>query len=170
MSEIELNHDLREFIACFCICIVSCFWGCREWSWRNSGLFISDISSINRFIWQVDGLCALLRQNCETLKSVELIHCKLSATFINDICASLLFEDLKKHGIQHFSIELSSFLESSCFPLRVGLASFLSLGRLAVFLSLSVFSFHLLFYHSNYFGRSICLVYLVIFLMLYMLE
>ncbi|CAI9105722.1 OLC1v1004720C1 [Oldenlandia corymbosa var. corymbosa] len=84
----------------------------------------------------VDGLCALLKQNCETLKSIEFIHCKLSEEYINHICDSMWIKDFKVHGVQHFSIKLSSFGETGCFPLPAGLSSFLVSGRSLVSLGL----------------------------------
>lgn len=76
-----------------------------------------------------DGLCKLLNQNSETLTSLEFIHCKLSPNFINAICGSLLVQSMQTHGIQHFSINTSSFLEHNLFSLPIGLSSFLSSGR-----------------------------------------
>ncbi|PSR86389.1 hypothetical protein CEY00_Acc32012 [Actinidia chinensis var. chinensis] len=77
----------------------------------------------------VEGLCKLLNQNRESLKSLEFIHCKLSSTFVNSICDSLRMKDLQTHRIEHFSIKTSSFHETNHFSFPVGLASFLSSGR-----------------------------------------
>ncbi|KAL3530334.1 hypothetical protein ACH5RR_009656 [Cinchona calisaya] len=84
----------------------------------------------------VDGLCGLLKQNRETLKSIELIHCKFSTSFINDICDSLWIKRLNTHGIQHFAIKTSSFDGSNYYSLPAGLATFLSSGRSLSSLSL----------------------------------
>ncbi|KZV23665.1 hypothetical protein F511_06995 [Dorcoceras hygrometricum] len=77
----------------------------------------------------VDGLCELLRQNCETLKSVDFIHCKLSPNFVDKIWDSLYIKGLQTHGIEHFSIKRSSFLQTDSSPLPVGLIPFLTSGR-----------------------------------------
>ncbi|XP_011083100.1 uncharacterized protein LOC105165701 isoform X2 [Sesamum indicum] len=76
----------------------------------------------------VEGLCKLLNQNSETLKSVDFIHCKLSPTFISAICDSLHVKGLRAHGVQHFSIKRSSFLQTDSSPVPVGLTSFLTSG------------------------------------------
>lgn len=106
-------------------------------------LFSSDIFSVFYFISQVDGLCKLLKQNVKTLKSIEFIHCKLSTSFVNCICESLSVEGVSTHGIHHFSIKTSSFLERDSFPLPVGLASFLATGRYGPFLAQFFFLFWL---------------------------
>ncbi|CAK9158513.1 unnamed protein product [Ilex paraguariensis] len=85
----------------------------------------------------VVGLCKLLDQNSETLTSIEFIHCKLSSTFVDAICDSLHIKGLQTHGVKHFSIKTSSFMEINSLPLPVGLASFLSSGRSLTLLSLS---------------------------------
>ncbi|KAI3461017.1 hypothetical protein Pfo_017680 [Paulownia fortunei] len=77
----------------------------------------------------VEGLCKLLNQNSETLKSIDFIHCKLSPTFINAICDSLRMKGLQAHGVEHFSIKRSSFLQTDSSPIPVGLTSFLTSGR-----------------------------------------
>ncbi|XP_058197618.1 uncharacterized protein LOC131313357 isoform X3 [Rhododendron vialii] len=77
----------------------------------------------------VEGLCKLLNQNRETLKSLEFVHCKLSSTIVDTICDSLYLKDVHTHTVEHFSIKTSSFLETNQFPLPVGLASFLSSAR-----------------------------------------
>ncbi|XP_059660223.1 uncharacterized protein LOC132306717 isoform X2 [Cornus florida] len=84
----------------------------------------------------VEGLCELLNQNSESLTSLKFIHCKLSSTFVDAICDSLCIKGLQTHGIQHFSIKTSSFLETNPLSFPVGLASFLASGR-----SLSSLSF-----------------------------
>ncbi|CAK9163479.1 unnamed protein product [Ilex paraguariensis] len=86
---------------------------------------------------KVVGLCKLLDQNSETLTSIEFIHCKLSSTFVDAICDSLHIKGLQTHGVKHFSIKTSSFMEINSLPLPVGLASFLSSGRSLTLLSLS---------------------------------
>lgn len=80
-------------------------------------------------------MCKLLKQNVKTLKSIEFIHCKLSTSFVNCICESLSVEGVSTHGIHHFSIKMSSFLERDSFPLPVGLATFLARGRYGPFLA-----------------------------------
>ncbi|KAL6968092.1 hypothetical protein U1Q18_033895 [Sarracenia purpurea var. burkii] len=77
----------------------------------------------------VEGLCKLLYQNRETLKSLEFFHCNFSSTFVDTICDSLRIEALQTHTIERFSINSSRFLETDRFSLPVGLASFLSSGR-----------------------------------------
>ncbi|KAK2986373.1 hypothetical protein RJ640_026637 [Escallonia rubra] len=79
------------------------------------------------FLWtisQVEGLCKLLIQNSKTLVSLDFVHCKLTPGFLNSICNSL-----QMHGIQHFSIKMSSLLETCSVSLPVGLEYFLSSGR-----------------------------------------
>ncbi|KAG8370858.1 hypothetical protein BUALT_Bualt13G0027100 [Buddleja alternifolia] len=85
----------------------------------------------------VEGLCKLLNQNSETLKSIDFIHCKLSPTFINAICDSLQMKGLQTHGVEHFSIKRSSFLQADSYPIPVGLTSFLTSGRSLRSLTLS---------------------------------
>lgn len=80
-------------------------------------------------IEQVDGLCRLLKQKVETLKSIEFVHCKLSTSFINAICDSISAEGFKSHGIHHFSIKTSSFGQTGFISLPPGLESFLLSGR-----------------------------------------
>ncbi|KAF3436035.1 hypothetical protein FNV43_RR23127 [Rhamnella rubrinervis] len=77
----------------------------------------------------VDGLCKLLHQNSESLASLEFFHCKLSPAAIEKICGSLLIEGLQIHGIQHFSMNTVSLLETNPVSLPPGLVSFLSSGR-----------------------------------------
>ncbi|KAF1897939.1 hypothetical protein Lal_00032701 [Lupinus albus] len=78
---------------------------------------------------QIDGLCKLLTQHSETLISLEFIHCTVSKDFINAICGSVVINSVHTHGIQHFSIILSSFLDPCTFSLPTGFVSFLSSGR-----------------------------------------
>ncbi|XP_073146798.1 uncharacterized protein [Henckelia pumila] len=77
----------------------------------------------------VEGLCELLKQNSETLKSVDFIHCKLSSNFVDKIWDSLYIKGLKTHGIECFSIKRSSFLQTDSSPMPVGLTPFLTSGR-----------------------------------------
>jgi hypothetical protein len=70
-----------------------------------------------------------LIQNSETLTSLEFIYCKLSPTFVSAICGSLNVVNTHTHGIQHFSINTSSFLEINPVSLPPGFVSFLSSGR-----------------------------------------
>ncbi|KAJ4728379.1 Leucine-rich repeat, ribonuclease inhibitor subtype [Melia azedarach] len=77
----------------------------------------------------VQGLCKLLTQNSETLTSLEFLHCKLSASFVEGVCSSLCSKRMQMHKIQHFSINTSSFCESSPSSLVLKLVSFLSSGR-----------------------------------------
>nr|XP_043621463.1 uncharacterized protein LOC122593159 isoform X2 [Erigeron canadensis] len=74
---------------------------------------------------QVDGLCKLLEQNNETLKSIEFVSCKLLATLVSAICDSLHVKGFKPNVIESFSIKRSSFLDSQSVPLPLGLESFL---------------------------------------------
>ncbi|XP_048337179.2 uncharacterized protein LOC107426804 isoform X2 [Ziziphus jujuba] len=92
----------------------------------------------------IDGLCKLLNQNCESLASLEFIHCKLSPASIDKICGSLLIKGLQTHWIQNFSINTVSFLEKNPVSLPPGLKSFLSSGR----------SLNSLKFAYNYLGRN----------------
>ncbi|KAL3620544.1 hypothetical protein CASFOL_035456 [Castilleja foliolosa] len=89
--------------------------GCLELQWIKS----ND---------HVEGLCKLLHQNSETLKSIEFIHCKFSPTFIDAICNSLQTKD-QTHGVEHFSVKRSSFLQTDSSPIPDGLLLFLTSGR-----------------------------------------
>ncbi|KAF8007028.1 hypothetical protein BT93_K1130 [Corymbia citriodora subsp. variegata] len=77
---------------------------------------------------RVHGLCQLLRQNCETLTSLEFIHCKLPSTSVSSICTSLHVKGMQSHGIVQFSVQASSFLDSNSV-LPPEFLSFLSCGR-----------------------------------------
>lgn len=77
----------------------------------------------------VNGLCMLLNQNRETLVSLELIHCRLSSTNMDEICSSVYQDGTQTHGIQSFCVNSSSILESKSPSLSTGLLSFLSSGR-----------------------------------------
>lgn len=78
---------------------------------------------------QVAGLCKLLNQNSRTLTSLELVHCKISSSFMDTICGSLCSSGAETHQIHHFSISSSSFHEIDPVSLAHSLASFLSSGR-----------------------------------------
>ncbi|KAL5562041.1 hypothetical protein UlMin_031788 [Ulmus minor] len=92
----------------------------------------------------IDGLCKLLIQNSESLVSLELIHCKLSSASINEICGSVSTNSVTTHGMQHFSINSSKFLETNPVSLPPGLVSFLSSGR----------SLHSLKFSENHLGQN----------------
>ncbi|XP_031405427.1 uncharacterized protein LOC116214214 isoform X2 [Punica granatum] len=77
----------------------------------------------------VDALCDLLIWNSETLTSIEFIHCNLSSRSVDAICGSLYSKGRQCHGIQHFSVHGSSFLDSNRVTLPYSLSSFLSSGR-----------------------------------------
>ncbi|KAK1561083.1 hypothetical protein Q3G72_034267 [Acer saccharum] len=77
----------------------------------------------------IDGLCKLVLQNNETLTSLELLHCKLSRSFVTGICSFLGNKSMQTHMIQHFSINTSSFHEINSSSLCRDLVSFLSSGR-----------------------------------------
>lgn len=102
-------------------------------------LQISKLESLKlqwiKSIEHVEGLCKLINQNSETLKSVEFTHCKFYPTFMDAICDSLHVKGHKTHGIEHFSIKRSSFLRTDTF-LPVGLTSILKSGRSLYSLSL----------------------------------
>ncbi|XP_047315193.1 NACHT, LRR and PYD domains-containing protein 13 isoform X2 [Impatiens glandulifera] len=85
----------------------------------------------------VNGLCRLLRQNNETLKSIALSHCKLSSSLVDEICLSLLKKGLQTHGIKHFAIKSSRFSESNQTSSPRGIATFLASGRLLSSLTFS---------------------------------
>ncbi|KAL4571928.1 hypothetical protein LXL04_018696 [Taraxacum kok-saghyz] len=74
---------------------------------------------------QVDGLCKLLDQNKDTLSTLEFLHCKLPASLVTAICESLFIKGFETNVIKSFSIKRSSFLDSSFFPLPLGLESLL---------------------------------------------
>lgn len=116
-----LLHWLFEFI------IGDIKWGINWWisyTWASHSDFPNTIS-------QVEGLCKLLNQSSESLKSIEFIHCKLSPDFVNAICDSLHMKGHQSHGVEHFSIKRSSFLQADSAPVPVGLTRFLTSGRYA---------------------------------------
>ncbi|KAJ0966560.1 hypothetical protein J5N97_023477 [Dioscorea zingiberensis] len=76
----------------------------------------------------VDGVCGLLRQNRDTLKSLEFIHCYLSSVTFNQICSSI-FEGTKTHGVKSFSIKSSRIFDSKKSYLPSAFVWFLSSGR-----------------------------------------
>ncbi|KAJ7972552.1 Leucine-rich repeat, ribonuclease inhibitor subtype [Quillaja saponaria] len=82
----------------------------------------------------IDGLCKLLNQHSKTLTTLEFVHCKFSPDFINALRDSLVTKSMQTHGIHHFSINTSSFLEPNTVT---GLVSFLSSGRSLCSLKLS---------------------------------
>ncbi|GER41150.1 leucine-rich repeat family protein [Striga asiatica] len=103
--------------------------GSLELQWIKSNdhaIYSADSPNITS---QVEGLCKLLNQNSGTLKSIDFIHCKLSPTLINAICDSLDMNGLQSHGVEHFLIKRSSFLQSDSSPVPIGLISFLTCGR-----------------------------------------
>ncbi|XP_073040622.1 uncharacterized protein [Primulina eburnea] len=77
----------------------------------------------------VEGLCELLKQNSGTLKSVDFMHCKLSSNFVDKFWESLYIKGLQTHGIEHFSIKRSSFLQTDSSPMPAELTRFLTSGR-----------------------------------------
>ena len=89
---------------------------------------------------QIDGLCKLLAQHRKTLTSLEFVHCRVSTSFINAVCGSVIIESVQRHGIQHFSIIASAFLEPCAVSLPSGLVSFLSSGRYMTIVQLFIFS------------------------------
>ncbi|XP_028765561.1 protein NLRC3 isoform X2 [Neltuma alba] len=78
---------------------------------------------------QIDGLCKLLTRHSKTLSSLEFVHCSLSSDSVNAICGALALNGVQRHGLQHFSINSSSFRESGTISLPSGLVSFLSSAR-----------------------------------------
>lgn len=72
---------------------------------------------------QVNGVCKLLDQNKDTLSTLEFLHCKLPASLVTAICDSLYIKGFETDVIKSFSIKRSSFLDSSYFPLPLGLES-----------------------------------------------
>ncbi|XP_050363520.1 uncharacterized protein LOC126782339 [Argentina anserina] len=85
----------------------------------------------------INGVCKLLNQNSETLTSLEFIHCTLSSASITEICTSLSPRSLQAHGIKHFSISTTRFLEANPSSVHIELVSFLSSGRSLYCLKLS---------------------------------
>ncbi|KAM5563222.1 hypothetical protein ABKV19_018072 [Rosa sericea] len=85
----------------------------------------------------ITGLCKLLNHNSESLTSLEFIHCTLSSASITAICSSLSPKSLQAHGIKHFSINTTKFLETNPSSVPVELVSFLSSGRSLYSLKLS---------------------------------
>ncbi|KAK4408194.1 hypothetical protein Sango_0400400 [Sesamum angolense] len=106
----------------------------------------------------VEGLCKLLNQNSETLKSVDFMHCKLSPTFVSAICDSLHIKGLREHGVAHFSIKRSSFLQTDSSPVPVGLTSFLTSGDIVIRLDTNscvvLRSLHSVMLCDNQLGRN----------------
>ncbi|KAK4376209.1 hypothetical protein RND71_006886 [Anisodus tanguticus] len=75
----------------------------------------------------VEGLCKLINQNYRSLKSIKFMHCKFTMASLSAICDLLCMHCPQAHGLQHFSIKTSSFLEIPSLP--AGLISLLSSGR-----------------------------------------
>ncbi|KAM0941958.1 putative leucine-rich repeat domain superfamily [Dioscorea sansibarensis] len=76
----------------------------------------------------VDGVCDLLRQNRDTLKSLEFVHCRFSSTSFSQIC-SCIFGESETHGIKSFSIKSSCVTDSKKSSLPANFVLFLSSGR-----------------------------------------
>ncbi|KAK6940576.1 Leucine-rich repeat [Dillenia turbinata] len=74
----------------------------------------------------VDGLCILLNQNRGTLTSIEFIHCHLTSSSVVAICGSLKNKAFPTHGIQHFAVKASRFMNPNNIPAEF--ISFLSSG------------------------------------------
>ncbi|XP_004290025.1 PREDICTED: protein NLRC5 isoform X1 [Fragaria vesca subsp. vesca] len=103
---------------------------------RNSKLQSLELRWI-RSKEHITGVCKLLNQNSESLKTLEFIHCTLSSASITEICSSLSPKSLQAHGIKHFSINTTKFLETNPSSVPVELVSFLSSGRSLYSLKLS---------------------------------
>ncbi|CAN0897769.1 hypothetical protein LINGRAHAP2_LOCUS19311 [Linum grandiflorum] len=73
---------------------------------------------------QVRGLCKLLIQNRETLKSVHLIHSNLSPTLFSSLCVAI-----NRTRIQEFKSSISTFIERNAVSIPLGLKSVLSSER-----------------------------------------
>ncbi|PWA86808.1 Leucine-rich repeat, ribonuclease inhibitor subtype [Artemisia annua] len=78
---------------------------------------------------QVEGLSKFLEQNKETLSSIEFVNCKLPANLVTTICESLHVKGFETDVIKNFTYKRSSFLDSSCFPMPLGLDSLLTAAR-----------------------------------------
>ncbi|KAG9447724.1 hypothetical protein H6P81_013852 [Aristolochia fimbriata] len=74
----------------------------------------------------VDGACQLIKQNIQTLQSLEFIHCKLSPSTLSKICSCLCTKKSEKFKFQCFSIKSSSILESDAASMPSGFLSFLT--------------------------------------------
>nr|GEV39613.1 hypothetical protein [Tanacetum cinerariifolium] len=75
---------------------------------------------------QVVGLGKFLEQNKETLSSLEFVNCKLPANLVTAICESLHVKGFETDVIKNFTYKRSSFLDSSSFPMPLGLDSLLT--------------------------------------------
>ncbi|KAL9235681.1 hypothetical protein vseg_010422 [Gypsophila vaccaria] len=75
---------------------------------------------VNRVCSQmhVEGLCMILNQNKETLESLEFTNCRVSSSFVEEICQSFCVKGTEMHGIKHFAVKSSKFLEANptCLP------------------------------------------------------
>lgn len=71
----------------------------------------------------------LLKQNKESMLSLEFIYCPLSVASLNQICRSVYREGTEVHGIQRLCIKSSFIFESKSSLIPAGLLSFLSSGR-----------------------------------------
>lgn len=91
---------------------------------RNSRLEFLEVNWL-KSKGQVEGLCKLLEQNKETLTSVEFINWKLPANLVSAICNSLHVKGSETSVIKSFSVKRSSILDSSHFPLPLGMESLL---------------------------------------------
>ncbi|XP_068657986.1 uncharacterized protein [Aristolochia californica] len=74
----------------------------------------------------IDGACKLIKQNIETLQSLEFIHCKLSPSTLSKICSCLCIKNIEKRKFHCFSIKSSSILESDAALMPSGFLSFLT--------------------------------------------
>ncbi|KAJ6812183.1 NACHT, LRR and PYD domains-containing protein 4E isoform X1 [Iris pallida] len=77
----------------------------------------------------VAGLCMLLKQNRETLLSIELVYSQLSPACVNQIFNSIYKEGAETHEIRHLSIRSSVIFGYKSSLIPDGLSSFLSAGR-----------------------------------------
>lgn len=101
--------------------------GLNEWKKTIFESYLST-TSLMWTILQIEGLLQLLRQNNETLSSLEFIYCNLSSGSLNAICDSLRMKDTQTYRIQNFSIS-NTILERNPVSLPDGLVSFLSSCR-----------------------------------------
>ncbi|KAK9733850.1 hypothetical protein RND81_04G096700 [Saponaria officinalis] len=74
----------------------------------------------------VDGVCMILNQNKDTLQSLELTNCKMSSSFVEAIYQSLCVKDTKTHGVKHFAVKSSKFLEANPTSLPPKLLTFMT--------------------------------------------
>ncbi|XP_021722113.1 uncharacterized protein LOC110689656 isoform X1 [Chenopodium quinoa] len=98
---------------------------------KLQGLLLRRISSD----MHCDGLCMILKQNRETISSLEFVNCKFSLAILEAICNTLEMEGTQAHGVKHFSVKASKFLEENpaFFPPKlVSLLSSRSLESLSL--------------------------------------